>query len=502
MHDIISEINYIIKNNPVDSYGRIITKKSNKHILDFLVDETSFLTGDIKSTERLYLYINKMNSRPICETCRSNTVKFISYIQGYKSFCSRPCINKNKDIRDKIANTNIKKYGNACSLHGETTRKKVIKTFLKKYGVDHPLKNKDIIEKANKKTYINTYNNLSKFKDIVIPLFSEEEFHGTGYDTNYKWLCKKCKQEFNHYFHSHIPSCPSCLYESNFEYEVEEYIRKLNVEYDKNTRKVINPYELDFYIPNLKLAIECNGNYWHSEQFGKDKHYHLNKTNMCEENGIRLIHIFEDEWFNRTNIVKSKINNILCLSSNRIYARKCEIREIVTKEKDTFLENNHLQGKDKSSVKLGLFYNGELVSVMTFCKLRKALGSTHKEGSWELSRFCNKLNTTVVGGAGKLLKYFENNYDWNYIKSFADRRWSNGNLYNQLGFKFNHFSQPNYWYFKESITRHHRFRYRKSELPKLLDCFDPSLTEWQNMKNNNFDRIWDCGNYVFIKEIE
>lgn len=495
--DILSEINLIINNNPSDSFGRILTKKSNKHIMEFLVNETSFLPDGVKSTERLYIFLNKLPNRPLCNTCNIKQVKFISYGQGYKSYCSKSCINKNPEVRQKIAQTNIERYGNICSLQGKTIREKVTKTFIEKYGVDHPMKNKDIVEQANKKTRINTYNNLSKFKDMVVPLFSGDEFQGTSYEIEYRWLCKKCNQEFNHYFHSHMPSCPSCKSVSSFEYEVNQFFESLSIPYERNTRTVITPHELDFYFPNLNIAIECNGNYWHSELFGRGKNYHLSKTEKCNDNGIQLIHIFEDEWLLRSDIVKSKLKSILGLLVDRIPARKCVVKEVPTSHKTSFLNQNHLQGTDKSNIKLGLYYNDNLVSIMTFCKLRKSLGTSHKEGSWELSRFCNKLDTTVIGGASKLFKHFKVNYEWNYIKSFADRRWSKGRLYFNLGFNLSHFSKPNYWYFKQSIERVHRFKYRKSQLNKLLDVYDENLTEWENMKINKFNRIWDCGNYVF-----
>ena len=136
---------------------------------------------------------------------------------------------------------------------------------------------------------------------------------------------------------------------------------------------------------------------------------------------------------------------------------------------------------------------------MTFSKLRKALGSNHKEGSWELSRYCTIDGFNCIGTAGKLFKYFERNYNPLEIISYADRRWSQGNMYYKLGFKLDHISPPNYWYMKTCNYKYrmHRFAFRKNNLKNKLELFNSNLSEWENMKANSYDRIWDCGNLVF-----
>jgi very-short-patch-repair endonuclease len=165
-------------------------------------------------------------------------------------------------------------------------------------------------------------------------------------------------------------------------------------------------FELDEYIEEKKLAIELDGLYWHSDEAKPDPLYHLNKTEMCEKLGIRLIHIFDVEWILKNEIVKSRIMSLFGIYSRTIYARSCEVRVLHDKsESGKFQDENHIQGAVWSSIDIGLYYGDELVSLMTFggCRLDKS----HE---WELLRFCSKLNTRVVGGAGKLLKYFEKKY--------------------------------------------------------------------------------------------
>jgi len=292
--------------------------------------------------------------------------------------------------------------------------------------------------------------------------------------------------------------CPSCNSKtSKSEKEIYNFLIKY-IKCEENNYKIIPPYELDILIPSKNIAIEYCGLYWHSENNGKDKNYHLDKLKQCQEKGIRLITIFEDEWIHKQNIVMSSLKNILNISNpQKVYARNCEIREINTKTKDIFLNENHLQGKDSSSIKLGATHNRELVSVMTFSKGSIAKGGKTKEGIWELNRFCSKTDYRIIGIASKLFKHFVNKYNPTEVYSYSDRRWFNGNLYINLGFKFEHHSLPNYWYVLGD-KRIHRFNFRKNVLENKLTNFNPTLSEWRNMQNNGYDRIWDCGNTKWI----
>ncbi|MFW5848018.1 MAG: hypothetical protein ACOCVF_03800 [bacterium] len=193
---------------------------------------------------------------------------------------------------------------------------------------------------------------------------------------------------------------------SQFENEIYNFLSKYVNNIIKRDKTTINPYELDFFLPDYKLAIEFNGNYYHSYEKLNDKYYHQRKTDLCESKNILLIHIFQYQWENKQDIIKSIILSKLGIFKNKIYARKCKVIEVSNKDKSTFLNNNHLQGKDNSSIKLGLYYGDELVSLMTFGK-RKISGSKSR---LEMIRFCNKINTQVIGGASKLFKYFINNY--------------------------------------------------------------------------------------------
>lgn len=288
--------------------------------------------------------------------------------------------------------------------------------------------------------------------------------------------------------------CPICY---RFNPVQEKKIAKFLRQYTKvirNDRTILGGKEIDIVLPEHKLAIEYNGLHWHSSRF-KDAKYHLEKTEMCEAKGYRLIHIFEDEWLNKQDIVKSRLMNLIGETEKRIYARQCTVREIDSSTASKFMDDNHLQGKVGASHRYGLFFKNELVSAMTFGGRRKSMGAVAKEGEFELLRFCNKKGYSVVGGASKLLKKFINSESPDEIMTYADRRWSDGSLYETLGFEALGTSKPNYFYVVNG-TREHRFKYRKSELVK--QGFDKNQTEREIMEGREIYRIYDCGTRKYV----
>jgi hypothetical protein len=329
-------------------------------------------------------------------------------------------------------------------------------------------------------------------------------------DEKVKIICKE-HGAFWQTPNSHLggQGCNKCSHHvSKPEIELCKFISGLGLKLETSVRGLIGKKEIDILVPEKNLAIEINGIFWHSEAFGgKERGYHLDKTNAAQSKGLRMVHVFEDELLYKRDIVKSRIKNML-VKMPTIFARRCSVREVDPKIKNKFLNKYHIQEGDKSSVSLGLFLGWKMVAVMTFCKSRIALGNK-TEGLIELSRFATISNFRIVGGAGKLLAFYEDKYKPKAMITYADKRWSEGNLYKKLGFEKSHDSPPNYWYFSttknllttyKTRTRYHRYNFTKFKLKKKLgDKFDPSKTEWEIMRENGFDRIWDCGNIVFKK---
>jgi hypothetical protein len=352
------------------------------------------------------------------------------------------------------------------------------------------------------RTFLEKFDNLADSKDYEIIK------RGTLFYKNNKSTIKLKHLTCGNIFDSNPGNfinlnnrCPHCALKgkSGKEIEVLDYIKNIYSGEVIHTFK-LNNTEIDIFIPDLNIGIEYNGLYWHSEQNGKDKKYHIDKTNRMFENGYRLIHIFEDEWINKQDIVKSKLNHILGLNNGeRIYARKSQVQVIDSKTKNAFLENNHIQGSDLSSISLGLFYEKELVSVMTFSKPRGGIGkNTGKDGYYELVRFASLKDKVVVGAFGKLLEYFKKNYVFKKIITYADLRWSvDSNIYEKIGFKNVRTTTPNYWYADRNY-RYHRYGFRKQVLKdKFPELYDSSLTEFEIMNQSSYYRIWDCGNLVY-----
>lgn len=233
------------------------------------------------------------------------------------------------------------------------------------------------------------------------------------------------------------------------------------------------------------------------------KKYCLKIKQQCNTHGIRVIQVFSDEWIANRELVKEKINAIMGSSTlTRIFARKTTIQEIPSKDKNKFLDSNHIQGSDKTQINLGAFSDGNLVAVMTFCKPRILMNKKHynKSGYWELSRFATLSGYHIVGIASKLLSYFKNNYEWEHIYSFADLRWSSevNNVYITIGFNVDNIPTPEYHYIIDG-KRMHRWGFRKDALKeKYPDQFDPNKTEYENMLEMGFGRVWDCGQVKYV----
>ncbi len=278
---------------------------------------------------------------------------------------------------------------------------------------------------------------------------------------------------------------PKLILKSNS--EIKNYIFN-NIDIDD---KELDINDVDILFKNHNLAINCIELESHSEgkDFAIDRNYHLNQTNKCLEQGIQLLQIFEGEdlelWL---SMIKSRLG-----LSKRIFARKCIIKEVNSSDIKEFLDMNHIQGYIQSKVNIGLFYEDELVSVMTFSMPR-----FNKKYEYELIRFCSKRNYNIIGAASKLWKYFVNKYNPNSVITYANRRFSKGNVYTALGFTFIEAINPNYFYFKEGdLELSSRVKFQKHKLKDKLNTFNENLSEAENMFNNDYRRIYDCGNLKF-----
>jgi hypothetical protein len=423
---------------------------------------------------------------------------------------------ENYNNREKMLETNQRKYGMSVSPNviKSTTKRaqsgeigfksEKYQTFLKENDIDNisQMASVKIKKKENqRKLYLKKLFYGDRLKSIVKPLFTENEYKDTEYNTLYKFECCKCKNIFEDTLYSgNIPRCLVCYpynrFKSQIELDIIDFLKSVGIQCKQHDRSVLNGEEIDILINDKNIGIECDGIIWHSELFGKkDKQYHLNKSILAESKGISLIHVWDWEWLNKKELIKSIVLNKIN-KSEKLYARECEIKEITNKQKSEFVETNHIQGNDNGSIRVGLFFNKELVSVMTFIKSRY-----DKNYEYEMSRYCNKLNTSIVGGASKLFSYFISSYNPKSIVSYCDKRFFNGKVYTNIGMTFVGDTLPSYYYFhKNNCVPVNRIKFQKHKLNTILKSFNPSLTEWENMQLNGYDRIWDCGHYKYVWE--
>lgn len=482
---------------------------------------------------------------PSCKVCGAEVTRFIKSKNSWWDWCSAKCMGVDPDILKKKQETNNKKFGShpmqstACKekqkqtvlanygvdnpSKSESIKQKMRDTFVQNYGVDNPSKASEVKEKikesaikrfANKKSSIlekRKQSCLEKYgvttnKHTHIPndsLLLMKDLNWLLYQ--HKELQKPCEQIAKELGISPTPILTflakngievTKYSKSQYENEIVTFIKSVySGKIEENVRSIIPPYEIDIWLPELNLAIEVNGVYWHSEKWGKDRNYHINKTLHCEAQRIHLIQLYDSEWRTKEQIIKSKLQHLLN-KSTKIYARKCVVKEVASNEAANFLNDNHIQGACPSKIKIGLYHNNELYALATFGKPR-----FNKTAEWELLRFCNKNKNTVVGGLSKLLTYFVKTYSPTSIISYADRRWASQltNVYQKTGFELIRESPPNYKYFYKNniIELLSRNQFQKHLLSSKLAQYNNLLSEYENMCNNGYDRIWDSGNLVF-----
>lgn len=481
----------------IDSYIRILEKTEriprNEHAFSTIV--RSFIEG--------------VETIPKCvlDSC-SNLVKFNTN-SGWQKYCSHSCSANSGDRLDRMVGSRnyFADPNNITRIKNNNLLKYGVTNYTQTEEYKNRLKSGDIIknpnpEKVSLSRMLNHYNFIDAKFTKIRKLFDFEEYkmHGSSTYYRYKWACNVCEHEFEWWLNMGCePICPKCKPKgTKHEVLIKNLLDSYNIPYVFRDRKVLkNGQEIDIYIPSKKLGIEINGLYYHTDH-RLPKTYHYDKMQLMRNDGHDLIHIFGDELLRKEKIVINKLKYKLGLIKRTIGARKCIIKPIDNKTKTKFLNKYHIQGDVNSSIRLGLFYRTRLLAVMTFGEPRSGIGSNkNPENSYELIRFCTIFNFNISGAASKLISYFKNNYKWNKIYSYADRRWSIGDVYEKTGFTLTASRKYNYWYTKNHTERLHRSGFRKEERAYKLENHNPLLSELEDMKTNGYDVIWDCGTLTY-----
>lgn len=484
--------------------NKFISLSLNQEIKNKIISETSFLDKYYKKIQlrnRAYVIINEIteDTLPKCK-CGCGKIRCLDItnaVNGFREYSGPECSRKDKTIPKNV----LEKLKDKDWLFEERiTKQKSIENIADELNISHiPVKkwikyhNIDNVFDARKRN--TTANIIFQDKEKLKKLYESgltceeiaKQITSTK-STVSRWLSFYGieTRESNEYDRKIITI-------SSEEKEVLFYISSIyDGQIQSSNRSILKGKELDIYLPDKNIAIEYNGLYSHSykpweskESLIKGPKYHLNKTILCEQNNIQLIHLYSDEWINKNEIIKSILKTKIGLNQ-KIYARNCKIINVDTHTKNIFLNQYHIQGEDKSKLKLGLLHEDELVCVMTFTKSR-----FNNNYDWELSRFCTKINYNIVGGFSKLLSHFKK-YNTGSIISYADRRYSRGDVYIKNGFTHIRTNSPSYYYVDKNYTqRYNRMKFQK----KYIGAY--SGTEYERARELGYNKIYDCGTLAF-----
>ena len=383
--------------------------------------------------------------------------------------------------------------------------------FNKEYIETHFLTSSREIKTEEFAQYFNFKRSAIKYTFTKFGIKHLFRYANQSHLTNFKDLNKEYVQKHFVTESGKVKSYEFCKYFNYVDGKAIRALKKLGVEYYNsgsyaenqiynqikeqfpsaisNSRSIIKPLELDIYIPEKKVAIEYNGMYWHSVIKNKNKNYHQNKTLLCKEKGVDLIHIFENEWKTRPDIVLSMIFHKLGTYKEMYNVNYCNVKEIDINTKDKFLNANNLQGAIESDINLGLFNGNNLLSVMLF---------KQNKSKFELLKYCVKINTQVKDGSVKLINYFKEHYRYSNINVKVDLRYDVSDQYKKLNLKLKNTTKPEFWYLHDEDCRnlYQGKQFKMNKIQDNLKVFDKKLTDQINMFNNDYYKIWDCGSHV------
>ncbi len=403
-----------------------------------------------------------------------------------------------KEFRQKVKDILIEKYGVDNCSKSKSIQQKMQATCLKKYGVNHASKSKITREKTRKtlrKRYVNTYTDFLSIKNIEC-ISSKEDFLSLK---PLIFRCNNCSTIWIYNPSSAIladVSCPHCkplvrhTNRSNLENNIFKYISSIyHGKILKNTRKAISPYELDIYLPELNIAFEINGSFWHSENNGIDKNYQFDKSKRCINKGIKLFHIYEYDVLNDINKVKTLIKRAI-YNDVEVSIDDCSIKSLSKDEYYKFTKSNSIciyKQSPKYTSYLGVFYNKKLIFAANYSYLSSTL---------EIYQYCHSYlhNISIFSIISKINKLFT----INKVVIHEDLAYPiNLSTFLQKCSKKSYIS-PKYLFVNRAVKIDSSIISNKKLLAKALNkSYDYAKTAYENLENNKFYKIYNAG-YVKV----
>ena len=441
------------------------------------IDATSFLPHTTKLSARIAHALTGIDSVLTCKVCGAEHTRLQPPSQ--RDYCSKQCYFSDGEAMkqrvgsvdqqsrvEKMAHTNLVKYG--YQFHSQRPE---IKATLGKSKLES--ENPHAVAMLNDAAWMS-----KQYQSLT----SVEMSHAL--DVHYSTVL--------FYLRKHGIEIQPYANVSAIERSVNQFLVDSGIRTITSDRVTLGSREIDILVPDHNVAVEVNGLYWHSSEDYSNSAKHANKSIDCLKKGIQLIHVTDEKWLTKPDIVKSILLNKMGRCTNRIFARRCEAREIDSSTYRTFCVANHVNGHANASVKYGLFHDDVLVSVMSFSKSRYS--NSHQ---WELIRMCSSINTSVVGGASKLFQHFIRAHQPTNVLTYADRQYGEGGTYTKIGFEYSYSTKPGYCW-TDGNKSYNRLNFQKHKLGDLLDVFDNALSERQNMINNKYRMYFDCGNNVYV----
>lgn len=500
-----------------NNYSELRKFMLDKNNLTELTNLTSYLNTESTTKQRIWHIMHNIQDAKKCEC--GNFVKWNTKNNTYRLYCSSKCAHNNDLVKIKTKNTCIEKYGASTNLITDDAKVNYTNKMIEKYGVSNPFKSSDF-QSQLKNIILEKYGvtNVSKLDSIKEKITAT---HMTKYNriresqkhiSDESYRIKYDRAELVSLYDGtrsildiatllNVGHSQLCVQFNKFNIEIHPSVGQQQV-YDYirsiycgtiilNDRKALGGKEIDIYLPDLNIGFEYDGIFWHSELSSGKVNYHAEKDKIANDSNIKLIHILDLEWKLKQDIVKSRIASLVGCNK-RIYARTTTIKIIDSKIASEFFNINHIQGNTGASFYAGLYLGDLLVAAISIGKSR------YNSSQFELMRFCNILGHNVVGGASKLFKFAINKLSATEVMTFSDLRWGTGKLYSKLGFTHKRDNAPSYTYTHCYRTMESRVKYQKKNLEKLLPIFDASKSEWENMKDNGYDRYWNSGNAVYV----
>lgn len=426
---------------------------------------------DLTFPERLYWFYKGITERPVCKAC-GNKTEFMSFLRGYREFCSYKCVGSSDEVLKRKQDTSIRKYGVANAMKSDAIKKKLEKTMMAKYGVANPFANKDIKEKIRAKNRANL--------GVDYPMQSKAVLQKSSQTTQEKygvmWTCQ-LKEVYSAASNNSKPNR-----------EFERMLKERGIEFEREFP--ISSYKYDFRVGNTLIEINPSGT--HNSTRGirnrepKSRNYHHDKMIAATKAGYELICVWD--WDD-----KERILNRFCTSPVKIGARECTITSPDIKEAKQFLSKYHIQGTcTGQKVILALEYDGEIIELMTFGKPRY-----NKNYQWELLRLCTNPKYIIAGGTKRLFNYFVNNYKPESIISYCDLSKFSGTVYRALGFTQIDVNISLHWYkHNKHITNNLLL---KCGFDRLFGTnYGKGTSNVDLMKEHGFVEVYDCGQATYV----